>query len=299
VVKVRIGYTVTPGPGLSLTDLGPLAGELEALGFDSLWLPESMLTGAFDPVVGLTHVAACTSQLKVGTHLVVPGRTPVRMARELASLDRLSGGRLLLIGVIGLPDPDERLAQGAPDVDRGELLEETLEVARALWSGASVSYEGAHIRTSNARIDPLPAQQPLEVWLGGMQPAALRRCGRIGDGWIPGLTTPADAAARCRVIEEAALSAGRRIDPEHFGANITYRRAELTGPASERLRRRRVPEGTSVEDLVPLAGSALRDTIAAWVDAGFSKFLLRPADPGPDWSEELRRLADDVLDLQT
>ena len=68
MVKVRIGYTVTPGPGVALTDLGPLARELERLGFDSLWLPESMLTGAFDPVVGLTHVAAVTSRLKVGTH---------------------------------------------------------------------------------------------------------------------------------------------------------------------------------------------------------------------------------------
>ena len=221
MVKVRIGYTVTPGPGVALSDLGPLAGELERLGFDSLWLPESMLTGAFDPVVGLTHVAAVTSRLKVGTHLVVPGRNPVRMARELASLDRLSDGRLLLIAVIGLPDDDERIAQGVADADRGAVLEETLEVARAVWSGQVVSFQGRHVTTSNARVDPLPVQQPLEVWLGGMQPAALRRCGRIGDGWIPGLTTPADAA-------HVAASSRRR--PGRRGGRSTLSTTAPTSP---------------------------------------------------------------------
>ena len=178
MVKVRIGYTVTPGPGVALTDLGPLAGELERLGFDSLWLPESMLTGAFDPVVGLTHVAAVTSRLKVGTHLVVPGRNPLRMARELASLDRLSDGRLLLIAVIGLPDDDERIAQGVAEPPTGARCWRR----RSRWHGRC-----GRARSSPSKAGTSPRPTPGSIrcrssshWRSGSAACNRRRCDVAG-----------------------------------------------------------------------------------------------------------------------
>ena len=99
------------------------------------------------------------------------------------------------------------------------------------------------------------------------------RAGRLGDGWLAGRTTLEEAVAAKAVIDGAAADAGRTISPEHFGTNLGY---SWDG------------------DLPPL-----RDQVARWVDAGFSKLVVRPATPPDDWGPELRRLADDVLDLQT
>ena len=99
------------------------------------------------------------------------------------------------------------------------------------------------------------------------------RAGRLGDGWLAGRMTLEEAVAAKAVIDAAAAAAGRAISPEHFGTNLAY---SWDG------------------DLPPL-----RDQVARWVDAGFSKLVVRPATPPDDWGPELRRLADDVLDLQT
>jgi probable F420-dependent oxidoreductase len=260
-VKVRIGVAIG---ALPLERFGPVLDDLDALGFDSIWLPESFQRGGVDPLVGLAFAAARVPRLKLGTHLVAPGRNPYVLARELAQLDQLSNGRLLLTFVAGLDEPAERVAQGIPTGDRTGWFDEHLDRMRAWWAGGEVD---------GIALDAQPRQDPLEVWLGGRAPRALTRAGRIGDGWLAGRTTLEEAVAAKAVIEEAAAAAGRRISPEHFGTNLAYSR-----------------DG----DLPPL-----RDQVARWVDAGFSKLVVRPSTPPASWGPELRRLADDVLDLQT
>ncbi len=138
---------------------------------------------------------------------------------------------------------------------------------------------------------------PLEMWLGGQRPEALRRAGRLGDGWIPGLLTPTEAAAKRQRIEAAAAEAGRTIDPEHFGVNLTYSRGPLPGAAVEQLRRRR-PD-LDPADLVPQSRTALHARVDEWLAVGFSKFLLRPVVPPTNWTAELETLAADILERQT
>ncbi|MDH3605167.1 MAG: LLM class flavin-dependent oxidoreductase, partial [Candidatus Tectomicrobia bacterium] len=121
-MKVRFGFTCRGQADLALDDFPQLVDDLERLGFDSIWLPEIMLNGPFDPLVGLAHAAARTERLKIGAYLIVPGRNPVRLARELANLDRLSRGRLLLIMVLGQPEAPELLAQNVDKAERGALL---------------------------------------------------------------------------------------------------------------------------------------------------------------------------------
>ena len=118
-MKVRFGFTCRGQADLALDDFPSLVDTLERLGFDSLWLPEHMLNGPFDPLVGLAYAAARTTRLKLGAYLIVPGRNPVRLARELANLDRLSSGRLLLIMVLGQPSASELLAQHVPKLNVG------------------------------------------------------------------------------------------------------------------------------------------------------------------------------------
>ncbi len=296
-MKVRFGFTCRGQADLALDDFPQLVDDLERLGFDSIWLPELMLNGPFDPLVGLAHAAARTERLKLGAYLIVPGRNPVRLARELANLDRLSGGRLLLIMVLGQPDEPEMMAQHVNKAERGALLEEVIPLLRRLWSGDVVHHQGPRYQLRDARLSPTPVQEPLEMWLGGQLPGALRRAGRLGDGWIPGLITPTEAAEKRGRVEAAAAAAGRIIDPEHFGVNLTYSRGPLPGAVGEQLRRRR-PD-LDPADLVPQSRAALHARVDEWLAVGFSKFLLRPAAPPTDWTAELETLAADILERQT
>ena len=296
-MKVRFGFTCRGTADLPLEQYDRLLSDLERLQFDSIWIPETMTTGSFDPLVGLTWAAARTEKLKIGTHLVVPGRGPVRLARELANLDRLSDGRLLLTAVLGLPDADEVAAQNVEKRQRGSMLEEVVEIMRRLWAGETVDHEGEHYRLSNARIDPLPVQEPIEIWFGGQLPGALRRAGRMSDGYLPGLCTPEEAAGFKAAVEAAAAEAGRTMDPEHYGVNLGYHRGPLPEAVAEGYRQRR-PD-IDLDRVVPTSPEALRDVVQSWLDVGYSKFLLRPVTAPDDWTAELEQLADDILEMQT
>jgi probable F420-dependent oxidoreductase len=293
-MKIRIGVGAAAGASTPAA-LGELVAGLDALGFDSLWLSE-VLTGAVpDPLVGLAWAAGLNPRLKLGTTALLPGRNVVRLAKQLATLDVLSGGRLLVTLVPGLTYAPERDAIGLDPKRRGALIDEALPLLRRLWTGETVSHEGLAGTFRDVKLSPLPVQQPLEVWLGGTVPAALERCGRLSDGWLPSLCTPEEAAAGRVVIEEAAAKAGRAISPEHFGVSIGYARAPLD-PATARAMAARRPR--SVE-LTPVGLPALRALLERFIAVGFSKFVVRPVVAPASWRAELDALADAVGDLQT
>ena len=296
-MKVRFGFTCRGSSDIAIEDFGQLCESLETFNFDSIWLPETMLGGSFDPIVALSHVAARTKKLKIGSHMVLPGRDPFRLAKELAHLDRMSNGRLLLIAVLGLPDDREIAAQGVERPERGAMLAEIIPLLRRLWSGETVSCEGGYYKLLEASVDLLPKQKPLEIWLGGTVPSALRRAGELGDGYIPGLSTPEEGRQRKQQVEEAAQEFGRIMDPEHFGVNLSYSRGPLSSAARESLKIRR-PD-VEPETLVPTSSAALSEAIDQRIAAGYSKFLLRPMEPPANWHIELERLASDVLGMQT
>ncbi|HZD65664.1 MAG TPA: LLM class flavin-dependent oxidoreductase [Acidimicrobiales bacterium] len=295
-MKVRIGV----GPGAASPDaagLGELVDALADLGFDSLWVSDVLTAPGVDALVGLAWAAGHHPRLKLGTTAVAPGRNPLRLAKELATLDTLSGGRLLVTLVPGLPREPESGAIGAARGDRGRDLEEALDLARRLWRGEQVSWHRGDLVLERVTLSPRPVQDPLEVWLGGMAPAALERCGRLADGWLPSLCTPEEAASGRRVVEDAAARAGRRIDPEHFGASVAYATAALDEPTAAAVAAR--SRGQAPEDVVPVGLSALRTRLEAFIAVGTSKFVLRPLKPPADWAGELEALAAAVGDLQT
>ena len=282
-MKVRVGLALGGQGMLRLEDFDDVLDRLELLRFDSVWLPETFLAGTIDPLVGLAYAAARARRLKIGTHLVGPGRNPISLAKSLAQLDRLSKGRLLLVFVAGLADSSERAAQGLAEGDRTEWFDEQLPRLRQWWAGETVD---------GLTLDSRPIQEPLEVWLGGQATKALERVGRLGDGWIPGRITRDEAVAARTVIERAAAEAGRVISPEHYGINLTYGwDADATIPPMR---------GTGgVGDVVSLGASALRENMQRWIEVGFTKIVVRPLTPPTDWAAELDRLAETVVDLQT
>jgi len=286
-VKVRVGI------GLGGADMAPEAlcgvvDDMTDVGFDSLWLPEVLSRPSYDPLLALAWAGAHNRKLKLGTTMLLPGRNLNRLAKQLATLDVLSDGRFLVTFVPGIAQGAEREAVGVPVKERGAAIEAGLPKVRRLLAGDEVD---------GFVLSPLPVQREFSMWLGGMHRSSLDRCGRLADGWLPSLCSPDDAAAGRKVIDDAAASVGRAIDPEHFGVSIGYAREPLDpdGPTLAALRAR----NPNYAELLPIGLPAVRELLTRYIDVGFSKFVLRPMGTPASWRAELESLASAVNDLQT
>jgi probable F420-dependent oxidoreductase len=210
------------------------ARRAEEMGYDSLWALERLLyptdprskypvtpdgslppmyTRVLTPIETLTYVAAHTSKIGLGTSvLVMPLHNPIMLARQLATLDVLSGGRLQ-VGLGQGWSVDEVEAAGGQMTGRASRADEFIRVLKAVWSGGPVNYAGEHFRLPRSILQPKPIQSPHPpILLGGESPAVLDRTGRLADGWMPAgapLTATWQMMARVR---EAARAAGR--DPK-------------------------------------------------------------------------------------
>jgi probable F420-dependent oxidoreductase len=295
---MKIRFAVGPHAGsLAGAEIVAFAESLETAGFDGLWLSDLPVAPVLDPLLALALAAGRTSRLHLGANLVPLGRNPFLLAKELAQLDQISGGRLLLSFVAGLGQPGERQALGLDGARRGDVLEEVLGLLRSWWAGEAVEH-----RSDRWTFDHLPAvarpiQDPLEVWLGGRGPQALDRVGRIADGWLGAQLTPAEAAVARGHIQAAAHCAGREVDPEHFGMSIPYSRVTPDSDLLAPLAARR-PEVDPLA-FVPVGPTGLRNFIDSYIEAGLSKFVVRSLVPVASWEEEAGWLADAILEMQT
>jgi probable F420-dependent oxidoreductase len=299
-MKVRIGYGLGTSTDLHGPAYGTVVDTLEALGFDSLWLSEKISGPAPDPLVAMAFGAGRTSRLKFGTSvMVLPGRNPVVLAKELATLATMSGGRLLPAFGLGAVDPVEQQAFGVERAERARMFDEMLEVMRRCWTGRPFSHHGERYHYDDVRV--LPAPTRMDVWLGGIAPSELRRIGRVADGWLPSFVTPADAEAGRVVIEATCAEHDREIEDDHFGVLIPY----SFGPIPDRLRAllaKRRPDLADPGELVPASWDDLTRMIVRFVDVGTSKFVVLPlVEPdGPDgWVAHLTEAADVVLPLES
>jgi probable F420-dependent oxidoreductase len=297
-VKVRIGISAG-GESLGPEEMVALATGITGCRFDSLWLPEVLTRPGPDPLVGLAWASGACPGLKIGTTMLLPGRNLVWLAKAVATLDVLSGGHFLLTFVPGLAIGGESSAIGIPTATRAEQMDDALPVLRRLWNGEVVSHDGPAGSFAEVSVSPRPAQDPFDVWLGGNVPAALDRCGRLADGWLPAFCTPADAAAGKAEIDRVAEAHGRAISPEHFGVSLAYAPdgTDVSALASSPLARR--ARGRPLEEIIPVGRSGLRAMLERFLDVGFSKFIVRPMAPPGHWQAELEGLADAVGDLQT
>jgi probable F420-dependent oxidoreductase len=201
-----------PDPGF----FRAFAEQAEELGYDSLWSTDhiSFENPILEGVVALSAFAGCTRRITLGTGiLLLPLRHPSLVAKQIASLDYLSGGRVILgIGVGGEGAKDYEAVQ-VPVGERGARADEGIQVLKVLWSGGPASFEGGIFRFSDVSIEPPPTQPGgPPVIVGGRSGAALRRAGVLGDGWLAYMTSAERFAADMATVRRHAADAGR--DPE-------------------------------------------------------------------------------------
>jgi probable F420-dependent oxidoreductase len=306
--KVRIGIALgdgaidseSPDSALEFID------DCERWDIDSVWVSDRIAAPrpTLDPIVFMAYLASRMHNMKFGTSaLVLPTRHPVVLAKQLATLDFLCKGRLLLVVGIGGDDSRDFDATGVRKEERGKRSDEAIVLMRKLWTEEHVSFEGQFYSVRDLTVLPRPYQTggpPL--WVGGRSRAAFRRVGRLADGWLVSSVTPSEVAVGIEAIRNHAAEVGREIPGDHFGVLIPYVFAKDSGEAlriaGPSIRRR--------QDILPSDYSALgtpdqvRSTIQRYIAAGATKFVMRPYGPKETHREQVRILAQEVIPpLQT
>ena len=275
----------------------------ESGGVDSLWQTDRIVSR--EPILECMSVMAAlagrTRRLKFGVNVLsLALRDAVLVAKQCATIDFLSEGRLLPAFGIGSPLGPEWRTLNLDTKTRGRKTDEGLEIIGRLWREETVDFEGVHYHLSGASISPKPVQPDLPMWIGGSSEAAIRRTARFGTGWQAGAETPDQVAGVIAGIRAAAAAEGRAIDDDHYGAGIPFRFGRADDPGLDRLfeayRKR-----TGRDPLRYFAigdAHAIVERIAGYVAAGISKFILRPAARGDEeMLSQTRRLIDEVLPL--
>ncbi|MGO8769050.1 MAG: TIGR03854 family LLM class F420-dependent oxidoreductase [Mycobacterium sp.] len=295
-MKIRFGVGL--GANTAPDELAGIVDHLESSGVDSLWFSELVYSPAVDPVVGMAYALARTTRLKVGTSVaVLPGRHPVLVAKQLASLAAVAPKRVLPVFGLRSAIPAERELFVVPEGQRAAVFDESLRVLRSALVDDSASYAGRFFTASGVAVAPRP-WPPLDIWLGGSAPAAFRRIGALADGWLGSFLTPTEARAGREAIERAAAQADRRIEPDHFGISLAVVEGadgELPAAAVAAARHRR-PD-VDPGELIAADWNRLHRQLDAYIDAGLSKFVIRPA-AGTPLTRFIDRFVTELLDRQ-
>jgi probable F420-dependent oxidoreductase len=292
VLKVRLG--VAPAAGTGPAEFAGLAQRLEEAGVDSLWLSELVYSPEVDPMIGMAHALARTSKLKVGTGVaILPGRHPVLVAKQLLTLAGLAPKRVLPVFGLRPARAAEHDLFPVPAGRRAAVFDESLGLLRRLLEEDSVSFSGEFFQVSDVSLGPRPAKR-LDVWLGGSAPAALRRTGRLADGWLGSFHTPSQARDAVVAIQAAAAEAGREIEEDHFGLSLVVADRGVPSGLAEMAARR--SPGARVEDLVATSWAEARRLVEEYIEAGLSKFVIRPGHG--DFDEFLEKFQAELVPLQ-
>ena len=293
----------------------PAIDEMQALvrlvddcGYDSLWVGDhiAFAVAIFDPLLQLAQAAVVSRRLKLGTNVyLVPLRHPVPIAKQAATLDHLSEGRLIFGVGVGGEFPKEFEACGVPLGERGGRLTAAIPLLRQLWSGEPVSYGGRYFGAfSEVSMQP-PSRQPggPPIWVGGRADAALARAGRLADGWISYVVTPETYRDGLGKIAAAAEAAGRKI--EHFGTghllfarlDETYDKA-LDATAATLSNRYAMDFRRAAERYAALGRpEQVAARIRAFHEAGVRHLVLDLVGPYEERPQQIEDFARDVLPL--
>jgi probable F420-dependent oxidoreductase len=293
-VKVGVGWSPLDRGAVGSARFFDTVDLLEELDYDSLWLSDTALGPGAAPLVVLAAVAARTKRLKLGTSvLVVPPRSPVLLAKELATLDVVSGGRFFPALGIGVNQPAELAALGIPREERAARLEEAVTVIEALWRGEPVSFRGRFTVLEDVTLSPKPVRDRLELWLSGTSDVALRRVGRLGSGWLSSFVSADEFETMVGKIRAAAAEAGREVPEDHYGMIVFGAASAEEASAAVTVLQRRRPE-LPADEVVGIGADGVRRLLGRFRAAGAQKFVLIPVAADPP--AFLRELKDEVVD---
>lgn len=271
-------------------------------GYDSIWLSDRIVSDRFslEPMVALSMVAAYSEKMKFGTSvLAMPLRNPAVLAKQIATLDFLSQGRFFPAVGLGQEEPEEYEACGVSKENRAARTDEAIRLMRRFWEEDSVTHEGQFYACHNVSITPKPFLKPsTPVWIGGRSHAAARRVGRVGDGWLVSSATSDEVREGRDLVFETAQEHGRDIEEDHIGVLLGYYIAdnvEETVSKTYNFVTRHRPDAYFTEYSALGPAERIGETIERYIDAGASKFVMRPLCRAEETMEQLEILGSEVL----
>ena len=299
-MSVAIGIGLMDYPFAGAGDYWRWVDLCEAGGIDSIWQTDRLVskTPILECMTVMAALAGRTRRLRFGMNVVsLALRDPVLLAKQCATIDVLSEGRLLPAFGIGSPLGPEWTALDIDTKTRGRRTDESLEIIARLWREESVDFQGRHYKLNGASISPKPVQPDLPMWIGGSSDAAVRRTAKYGTGWQGGGETIEDAIRTVAAIKKALPEAGRSIDEDHYGASFPYYFGAPNDPVVGRAMdayAKRTGRDPKRQFAVGDANTIL-DRVGEYVAGGVQKFILRPIGPGEQVLAQTKLLIEQVL----
>lgn len=303
-VRIGIGFGGWPFETLQPELLWDYTLRCEALGFDSLWLSDRIVSEQFnvEPLMAIATMASLTKNLKFGTSVLgLPLRNPTILAKQIASLDFLSNGRLLPAVGLGPENDREYESCGTHRSTRSGQTDEAIRIMRLLWSQDDVNFQGKYFSLRNISIQPKPVQKDLPpIWIGGRSEAALKRTARVGDGWLVSRASASDVGLGINKIKEYLKQYGRTgsIEEDHYGAILNFCFADSFNDAEILARPYLYPNGQDSDyrkfSILGRPENA-RNLIDSFIKAGATKFIARPCCPPEMMLEQLEILGQSIL----
>ena len=300
-VKIGIGFGQwqygLPDPEL----LCNFAEASEAVGLASIWLSDHTVTRnpSLDITCLFAMIAARTKRVKMGPSvLTLPTRHPVQVAKTYATLDYISGGRMIMaVGSGG--DLRELQACGIPVQERGARLDEGIAILRKLWTESHVTHHGRFYDFEDVTIEPKPRKGSLDIWIGGRSDAILKRVVRLGDGWFPALTSPDEFKRDMGKIAAFGDQYGRTVSPREAGV-LLFSYVSEDRDAAQRaiapfLRALPMPPEQAAARCVVGSPAECVEKLNRFVEAGCVKFVLRPSCPPADVMSQIETYGKDIL----
>jgi probable F420-dependent oxidoreductase len=298
-MKIRIGVGFSGWPFERTKDFWDFVDLVETSGLDSICLNDRIRnpTPALEPITALAMIAGRTARIKFGMSVaVLPVRDPIVLAKEIATIDFLSNGRMLPAFGLGQNTEAEWLAVGRTTEHRGAMTDEAVPLMRRLWSEDAVTHSGRFYTTHELTILPKPRQQPTPIWFGGRSPAAYRRVARLGDGFLGSYQPPSEAAKAVCAIRQAAETYERKVPEDHYGTIVPFHFGDTDVSAEIQTLVRRIDPKTPFESYAAWrTPDAVLRRIDEFVAAGMTKFVLRPMVSGPALNDQFARLAEVVV----
>ncbi len=267
---------------------------------DSIWQTDRLISkdAMLECMSVMAALAGRTEKIRFGMNVAsIALRDPLLMAKQCATIDFLSDGRLLPAFGLGSAFSQDYSATGTPTRRRGKKADEALELLARLWSEDSVSFDGEFFQYDSACISPKPANAHIPLWIGGSSEIAMKRTAKYGTGWLGGIDTPEQAKVVVTGIKEALKDTGRKIDDDHYGATFLFRFGSPEDDIVAATAKGFAARIKESPDRYLVAGNAgdIVQRIREFLDAGCEKFVMLPMANGTaDVMAQTRRFVEEI-----
>ncbi len=268
---------------------------------DSIWQTDRLVSKEpmLECLATMAVLAGHTERIRFGMNVAsIALRDPIVTAKQCATIDYLSNGRLLPAFGLGSAFSMDYKATGTPTKRRGKRADEALALVSRLWSEDEVTFNGEFFQYEGAAISPRPANKRIPLWIGGSSDVAMQRTAKYGTGWLGGIDTPEQARIVVAGIKRALAVTGRSIDHDHYGASFLFRFGDSTDAVVRKTSDGFKARLTDAPDRYLVAGTTEQITqrIDEFIEAGCSKFVMLPMATGTsDMMYQTRRFIEEIL----